>query len=871
MCPGRTSLRRSLPPTLGSLHHTQVTTDLDDAFAVAAATDPVGSNLYIPAEEMASGGRHHEHMHHRYNLEDKDHFGHSMALKGKVDDAGSNLYMPSEEMASGGRHHHHHHHRFNLEDKDHFGHSMALKAKVDEVGSNLYMPDQEMESLGRHHQHKHHRYKLEDTDHMGTVMNDNAGPVQERRYLGHHVALGNSPPPNNFNGDVPVASAPARAAPKVVHSIVPSSQRYHTQMSESQVAPAQIGRPALPAPKTPLGALHVERLGSANKHADRMHASNVHTGDPMVPRVVPFAKPTTDVRAARQSSSPKRAPHNHPEGPVTGKLHQQGSVVASHPSVVSPVHRSAVDARLPVTNASVYEKNKREAMAKQLESESKLFAASGHHKHHVVSGNHGVDHIAQHEMMGESVPDAIGSNLLMPTQEMESLGMHHEHMHHRYNLEDKDHFGHSMALKAKVDEVGSNLYIPAEEMASGGRHHEHHHHRFNLEDKDHFGHSMALKAKVDEVGSNLYMPDQEMESLGRHHQHKHHQFHTAATEDHLAGGVGAFEADRDAVGMNLLMPAEEQASSGRHHHQHHRYTAEDNDHFGRSMQVHDGLVGVSPGVVGANPATSGQGHSSAGPLAVAPQAGRPTPANAKPAAPMRSAPAPESTAVAAYSNNGRPVAVNYSAPPLSPHPGDEQRFSPVQKRSSPTHHQKHLANQWQVGTSRDFVDKSVSSTQFEQRPSQYARQSKARDLHHTPTQYSIGQNDHHSMVTSNMRSNANVDAMQTSSRTPRFSEARGAKMAADVQRTKDNRRFLDSQLTLKEQPSSYQTMLTSNQEQFSPPPASPRVRPATGHNDFFGSTRDHLKQSPTVSKSHYTTSTGAAHVDHWTPPKVLRY
>lgn len=49
-----------------------LTQDLDDAFAVATAMGPVGSTLYIPAEEVAGGSRHYRHMHHRYNREDKD-------------------------------------------------------------------------------------------------------------------------------------------------------------------------------------------------------------------------------------------------------------------------------------------------------------------------------------------------------------------------------------------------------------------------------------------------------------------------------------------------------------------------------------------------------------------------------------------------------------------------------------------------------------------------------------------------------------------------------------------------------------------------------------------------------------------------------
>ena len=44
-----------------------------------------------------------------------------------------------------------------------------------------------------------------------------------------------------------------------------------------------------------------------------MHASNVHTGDPMVLRVVPFARPVTDRPADRTSSSPTRPLRNHPE------------------------------------------------------------------------------------------------------------------------------------------------------------------------------------------------------------------------------------------------------------------------------------------------------------------------------------------------------------------------------------------------------------------------------------------------------------------------------------------------------------------------------------------------------------------------------
>eukprot|EP00041_Stephanoeca_diplocostata_P010802 m.173358 g.173358 ORF g.173358 m.173358 type:complete len:320 (+) comp18299_c2_seq3:130-1089(+) len=84
--------------------------------------DPVGTNLFIPSEEKASLGRHHQKAPRKFESNAAaDHLQEGIgAFVNAADEVGTNLFMPAEEIATGGRHHEKKHRRFTMEDRNQF-------------------------------------------------------------------------------------------------------------------------------------------------------------------------------------------------------------------------------------------------------------------------------------------------------------------------------------------------------------------------------------------------------------------------------------------------------------------------------------------------------------------------------------------------------------------------------------------------------------------------------------------------------------------------------------------------------------------------------------------------------------------------------
>lgn len=120
---------------------------------------------------------------------------------------------------------------------------------------------------------------------------------------------------------------------------------------------------------------------------------------------------------------------------------------------------SAVDPRLSVTPREHFMQKREEARERDLKADRVAYTGAQRRKAPTAAVE---DHIGGHEMLGESVPDPVGSNLFMPLEEASRVrpGQHHHASHPRSTQQDVDHIrdGEPMADKAAL---ASRQYAPS--------------------------------------------------------------------------------------------------------------------------------------------------------------------------------------------------------------------------------------------------------------------------------------------------------------------------------------------------------------------------------------------------------------------------
>eukprot|EP00040_Diaphanoeca_grandis_P032530 m.197239 g.197239 ORF g.197239 m.197239 type:complete len:775 (-) comp32655_c0_seq1:543-2867(-) len=484
-------------------HHRFTAENLDhfnEGQAMVPVTDEIGT----------------QHNHHRYSAADRDalnnglqvqgaHDGHKAHVSANATDhlqggignfesaadaVGSNLLMQHEEIATNGRHHDHAHHRYELQDKDHFGHKMELQPVVDAAGSNLFIPTEEMATLGRHHGHAHHRFAEEDKD----AFHDNPKQMQrrskqmERDIEGSKVRIGHN---STFYDDTTTAAlhdsvhspvqqlSPTRLQEHTITASpqgrVPTSQRQ--QPRTSQVASVNLS-PTKRSDVDP--TLHVvpPTVFEQHKHAALQKQLAMEKKIDAVSgyhkHIVPTSANDDHLNNVEPISDPIGSNLFNPEEEKqsNGRHHQKRH------------HRYSIQDRDFFGKVKEVEPPKHAHKRYDLEDKtsfgnSMVLQGSPSLKDRIPNGfkghvpGGGVDHLQGGLGNFESNADNVGTNLFMPQEEIITAGRHHAKTHRRYQLEDKDHFGASIALEGVTDAVGTKLFIPEEELVSLGRHHGH--------------------------------------------------------------------------------------------------------------------------------------------------------------------------------------------------------------------------------------------------------------------------------------------------------------------------------------------------------------------------------------------------------------